>query len=354
MTAALAATVGLPAKLLQARTEMLSVLVDELNHSGMAYCLLSGYENFPQAGESDIDFMVQPRHARRVVLVLQSVTRRCGAMLVQAMQHETGAWYLVLAKPVAGGVAYLHPDCTADYRRNSRLWLRADEVLAQPRRLADFYLPAVPDEFLYYLIKKVLKQDFTEQHLRRLRELYAVSPDECSQRMRRFWPANRVRTVVPALLESDIWRMRWYLPSLLAELLTAPPIERLSARIAQWAREWQRRASRVAHPTGLSIAIRGGSSAQRSELATALERNLRPAFRRTFVMGDDGATHAIWRWKARVRSTLVIRQMASSPTTFFARDHICYDFLQTSPDVETATRTALKWMAARLQTRLGL
>src|SRR5271169_4249264 len=143
MTAALAPTVGLRANVAQARAEMLSVLVDELNHSGVAYCLLSGYENFPQAGESDIDFMVQPRHAARVVPVLGAVTRRCAAMLVQALQHETTARYYVLARQLPGGVAYLHPDCTTDYRRDGRLWLRANEVLTGRRRLLNFYVPAV-------------------------------------------------------------------------------------------------------------------------------------------------------------------------------------------------------------------
>jgi hypothetical protein len=103
----------------------------------------------------------------------------------------------------------------------------------------------------------------------------------------------------------------------------------------------------------LSIAIRGGGSSQRSELAAALERNLRPAFRRTVVVGEDGATPAMWRWKARVRSTLVIRQSPSSTPSLFARNQICFDFTQTSPDVETATTATLQWMGRRLQNRLG-
>ncbi len=353
MTAALAATVGLRANVAQARAEMLSALVDELNQSRVFYCLLSGYENFPQAADSDIDFMVHPAYAPRVVSLLRAVTCRCRAQLVQALQHETGAWYFVLARTVPGGVAYLHPDCTTDYRRDGRLWLRADEVLTSRRRLLNFYVPSVADELLYYLIKKVLKLEFTAEHLHRLRDLYLRSPEDCAERMRRFWPPKTVRAVVSALSENDVWQMHWHLPSLLTELLASPPIERLSARTAQWARECQRRTSRVAHPTGLSIAIRGGDSSQRSELAAALERNLRPAFRSTVVMSEDEATHALWRWKARVRSTLVIRQLPSSPPNLFARDQISFDFSQTSPDADSATTATLQWMARRLQHRLG-
>ena len=131
--------------------------------------------------------------------------------------------------------------------------------------------------------------------------------------MTRVWPAKTVRTVVSALLENDLWRLRWNLPSLSAELHASSLIEPLSARTTQWAREWKRRVSRVAHPTGLTIVIHRGNASQRPELATALETNLRPAFRRTVVIGEDSAMHPLRRWHAMMRSTLVIHQRASSP-----------------------------------------
>ena len=353
MTAALAPTPVERNEVALARAELFSALVDELNRSAVPYCLLSGYENFPDVGDSDIDFMVQPGDEARVVPVLQSVARRRGALLVQALQHETGACYFVLAKPVADGVAYLHPDCTTDYRRDGRLWLRADEILRGRRRFLNFYVPASADEFLYYLIKKVLKLDFTAQHLQHLRDRYERSPQECTKRMTRFWPAKTVRTVVSALLENDLWRLRWNLPSLSAELLASPLIEPLSARATQWAREWKRRVSRVARPTGLTIVIHGGNASQRPELAAALETNLRPAFRRTVVTGDDSSVRALHRWHAMVRSTLVIRHRASSPPGLFAPNQICFDLAEAPLNVRSATEAALHWLSRRLQNRVA-
>jgi hypothetical protein len=353
MTAALAPTPVERSAIAEARAEMFSALIDELNHSRAPYCLLSGYESFPDAGDSDIDFMVHPAHCARVVPVLQSVTRRCGALLVQALHHETGAWYFVLAKPVADGVAYLHPDCTTDYRRDGRLWLEADAVLRGRRPFLNFYVPAVADEFAYYLIKKVLKHDFTAQHLQRLRDLYARSPQECTVRMTRFWPAKTARNIVAALLQDDLWRLRWNLPSLSAELLASPPIEPLSARAAHWATECVRRASRVANPTGLTIVIHGGNPPQRSELTAALETNLRPAFRRTFVTCEGSAVHAVHRWYATLRSTLVIRQRASSPPGVFVRNQLSIDMTDAPPTARSATDAALRWLARRLRDRIG-
>ena len=353
MTAAPASAVGGYGAVAEARAEMLSALVDELNLSGIAYCLLSGYEGFPKAGDSDLDFMVQPRQSGRVVPILRAVARRCGAALVQAIQHETEACYYALAKPAQNAVAYLHPDCTTDYRREGRLWLRAEELLAGRRRLAEFYVPAAADELLYYLIKKVLKHDFTAQHLRRLRDLYAIAPEECSARMRQFWPAKSTLTVVRALQENDLWQLRWYLPLLTAELLSSPPVEGWPGRPAQRAREWRRRAARVVHPTGLSIAVSGGSSTQRAELAAALERNLRGAFRRSVVIHEGGQAGAMWQWAARVRSTLVVRKMDSVPTGLLTRDQECFNISEALPDVETATNMVLQRLKRRLEKRLS-
>ena len=66
-------------------------------------------ENYPDAGDSDVDFMVRPQDAGTIAGLLREVARRTDALLVQAIQHETTAWYFVLAKQVGGAVAYLHP-----------------------------------------------------------------------------------------------------------------------------------------------------------------------------------------------------------------------------------------------------
>ena len=39
------------------------------------------------------------------------------------------AAYFVLAKQQRDVVAFVHPDCTTDYRRQRTLWMSADELL---------------------------------------------------------------------------------------------------------------------------------------------------------------------------------------------------------------------------------
>ena len=151
---------------------MLTAFLEQMNAEQIPYCLLNGFQGYPEVIASDVDFMVRSRDSKRVAPMLLEVARRCGALLVQAIRHETGAWYFVLAKQEGSAVAYLHPDCSTDYRRDGRLWLAADEVLKNRQRYKTFFVPSIADEFLYYLSKKILKQRITEPELQRIGALY--------------------------------------------------------------------------------------------------------------------------------------------------------------------------------------
>ena len=45
----------------RARAEMFAAFVGELNRAEVPYCLLSGYENYPDPNDTDVDFMVGPQ-----------------------------------------------------------------------------------------------------------------------------------------------------------------------------------------------------------------------------------------------------------------------------------------------------
>jgi hypothetical protein len=332
----------------RARAELFATFVDELNGAVVPYCLLSGYESYPEPGDSDVDFMVGPQDGAKVLGMLQAAAGRIGALLVQAMQHETTAQYFVLAKQVGSSVAYLHPDCSTDYRRDGRLWLRSSDVLPRRRRLGNIFVAAKPDEFLYYLIKKILKQEIDESQLQRLRRLYVACPEECCARMRRLWPEKQVSAVTSAILSGDVRGMQWSLPSLRVGLLTSRKMEKLRGRSVQQFRELRRRATRVMRPTGLSIAISGASAGHRDELARGLEMNLRPAFRRTHMVDENEFSFASSTWTAKVRSTLVIRKCASSAGMLFARNQIHFNLSESVPSLEAATRISLRWLANRV------
>ena len=336
----------------RARSVLFVEFIRGMNSEGIPYCLLSGYERYPLAADSDIDFMVRPEDRARILPLLQEVASRCGALLVQAIQHETSACYYVLAKQVGNKVVYLHPDCTTDYRRNGRLWLRASEVIRNHRRLGPFFLPAVADEFQYYLLKKVLKQQITEAEFQRLATLYVSHPEECCERLRRFWAKKTSAAIVSALVTHHCHWILLHLGDLLTELRQSAPQETRRLRVVQFFGEWRRRIRRVCHPTGFSVCVCGGNGAQRSELAAQLERNLRPAFRRTKVLEEEphrlrvAASLAI----SKMKSTLIVGNSPAKAQRWNTSNQIGFDLsLGSRVTVETATRLVLEAISKRLE-----
>ena len=339
------------------RPELFAEFIRGMNRSGIPYCLLSGYESYPFVIDSDVDFMVSPQDGLRIKPLLHEIANHCGGLLVQAIQHETSACYYVLAKQVADEVAYLHPDCTTDYRRNGRLWLAADEVIRNRRRFRTFFVPAVADEFQYYLIKKILKQHISDSGLRRIAALYLVRPAECCERLRRLWTKETTGRLVSALVRGDVGWMEHHLGNLLEELCRSVPCESHYLRSIHRFRDCHRRMNRAFHPTGLCARVSRGSSAQRSYLSAALERNLRSAFRRTKIIaeGQSGGVRApVSVLLSKVRSTLVIREASTPARRWFTQDEVSFDLSDKGhPTVESATRMVLEAMANRLQRRIG-
>ena len=309
---------------LHLRSDLLSAVIDQFNRAELPYCILSGYQEYPDRIPSDVDLMVRPADMPRMSTLLTQAAERCGARVLQAIQHETSACYFVLAKEGGRQIGFFNPDCCSDYRRRARLWLPADAILAARRPYKNFYLPSVRDEFIYYLIKKILKRSMHACHLRRLHGLYQRAPQDCGRWLCRFWSARTADALKQALVEQDL---SWFVSNsefLLSELEASCPVERPLARFASGLRRIAVSLRRILQPTGMCVIVAGEDKAQAWKIATALQQSLDPAFRWTSaVQGVPeqtcGGPHLARRLRilklpglalkirlARLRSTLVI------------------------------------------------
>ena len=309
------AQVGASAQPSHVRSDLFAAVIAQLNAVELPYCVLSGHEKQSENSSSDVDFMVHPRDMHRIAPLLARAARDAGGRLIQAMRHETSACHFVIAKDDGSEIGYFDPDCTADYRKQGRLWLSAEEVLARRRRFRNLYVPAVPDEFTYYLIKKVLKQSVADFQLRRLLHLYQRDPGNCRAEIEKFWSVSTVRAVEKAFMASDLGWLQSHLPALLTELQSSAPVEGLGRRVAQQFHDGIRILRRAVHPTGMIVLVCASGGEQRSAIASALAQRLSPAFRRTAKVEHDPKSAvaltssfqlAIKILAVRVRSTLVV------------------------------------------------
>jgi hypothetical protein len=269
---------------LHLRSDLFSAVIDQFNRAELPYCILSGYEEYPDRVPSDVDFMVRPADMSRMSALLTQAAERCGARVLQAIQHEISACYFVLAKEGGRQIGFLNPDCCSDYRRRGRLWLRADPILAARRPYNNFYVPSVRDEFIYYLIKKILKRSMHACHLRRLHGLYQRASQDCRDWLHRFWSAHTANALEQALVEQDL---SWFVSNnefLLSELEASCPVERPLARLVSGLRKVAASLRRILQPTGMCVIVAGEDKAQARNIGAALQQSLEPAFRWTSAL----------------------------------------------------------------------
>ena len=326
------------------RRELWRAVVQALNSSGIPYCLLGSSEDAGERAGCDMDFAVRPQDEPKVPQLLASAAASRGAHLVQAIRHEISATYFAIARQQGSEVAVLNPDCATDYRRRRRLWIRADELLAEHSFGGGFCRPTREREFQYYLLKHVLKQSAGKRQWQKLLELHGGA-NRCAA-MTGFWSEATLRQIDLALLRRD---HRWFeeqLPRLLRELEASPFLESFSGRAKASTTDAARAIERILHPTGVLVAVNGGDRQQREEMARLLANQLAPAFRRRLVCDRLSPLTVL---PSLIRSTVVVYTGDSFPLLGWAGAlRVTYD---TNLSLQKNTASAVGALIVHLERR---
>ena len=260
------------------RSRVGSLLISKLSSECKAYCILSGYEQFPRSFDTDIDFMVDPTDFNRLPSIVNALAQETGTRLFQSVQHELSARAYFLVSQSGSKLAVVQPDSTSDYRHFGSLWLRADEVLAGRRWHANgFWIPAPAHEFIYYLIKRLNKRDFTAQHGLKLHRLYEEDPQGSDQQLARFWSGEKKRAL-SSMAASDRWTdLQANLDSFRDELMRNTA-ESFLQKIGSSKGRMSHFIDRIVRPTGAWIAFMGPDGCGKSSVIEAVADQFAPIF----------------------------------------------------------------------------
>ncbi len=203
------------------------------------------------------------------------------AVLVQCLQHEATAYYLVLALRGLGSERqFLALDVSSDYRRNGRIFYGGEELLASRRREGSVWAPSPALEFGCYLVKKVAKRSLDEAHGRRLSVLYGMDPAGCEREVARFWDPPSLDLIVEAARSGRWDAVRGCLADLRRRLIGPGSRGALRSSVEYWSSESVRRVHRWRSATGVHVVLLGTDGAGKSTTSAALEDTMAPAFRR--------------------------------------------------------------------------
>jgi thymidylate kinase len=267
------------------RWYMAQHLFDFLERYGIAHCVVGDTRCYPETIPSDVDIVVPREVFPEIPRMMAQFCLERDVRLVQLIRHEQTAAYFVLSwVGHSGELRFLAPDICSDYFRGGRQLLAADEILAQRGMATDdagepkgFYVPPAPVQFIYYLLKKIDKQELNDDHGEYLSARWGEDPSCAWSETCRFWPRpDDARLIAHAAATNDWSAVRGALPRLRRALHRGVPFSLRGAL-----GEWCRRAARVLRPTGLVMVVLGPDGCGKSSVINRMLDELAPVFRRT-------------------------------------------------------------------------
>jgi thymidylate kinase len=265
-------------------SQILIGVFETLERADIPYCVLHGYESYPQRIVSDVDCMISTRlHPHQ----LAALFHKDNGTSLDADLICFRDYYFVLAGRDADHLpCYLALDLSIDYALGAFSFYSGREVIESRRRHSQFWTPAPHVEFGCYLVRKIAKMQLGDDQGRRLASLYAQDPVGCQQQIARFWGAGGIALIVSAASSGD-WRpVRRRMRRLNAEMRTRAVLRHPWHSIEHWSRRIGQQVRRAISPAGgLTVVFLGPDGAGKSSVIEALPRDLAGAFARTTCYG---------------------------------------------------------------------
>ncbi|HKA39374.1 MAG TPA: hypothetical protein VKD25_06375 [Burkholderiales bacterium] len=267
------------------RCHVAQALFRFLERNGMVYCVVGDVRAYPETITSDLDIVVEQKAFSAVPRLVARFAHELGIHVVQWIRHEQAASYFVIAwARDSGGFGFLALDFCGDYYRGGRRLLAADEILAGRGPATDgrgreqgFQVPAAHMQFIYYLLKKVDKQELDPAQGEFLSDRWHADPGGALGGIVRYWPdVDDADLISRAAGDNEWFLVRGMLPRLRRALRRSAP---LSAAAAFG--ELKRRAERVLRPTGMTVAVIGPDGSGKSSVIELVMADLAPVFRGT-------------------------------------------------------------------------
>lgn len=263
------------------RPALLEQVTTCFEHEQIPYSIVGDTRSLPDQIDSDVDMVVSQQRIHQIPALLARCCRSTQTRLVQVIPHEQTAYFCVLARQDhQGNLHFLQADICGDYYRQGKLFLTADELLAQRMEATDaagrskgFMVPAPAGEFMYYLLKKIDKQQLNDRQAHHLSRQWRQDPEGVNANLARFWPSAACQLIAAAAKQNNWHPVQARLPELQQALH-----QNLSFSFRAIFQEGKRLVNRVNTPTGLMLTLLGPDGSGKSTVGKKLLKDLAPAF----------------------------------------------------------------------------
>ncbi len=258
-------------------------IFETLDRAEIPYCVLHGYETYPQRITSDADCMISAGvHPHRLAALFHANRGAIGAELVCCK----GYYFVFVGRNSDHTPCFVVLDLSVDYELDGLKFYSGRKIVESRRRHDQFWIPAAELEFGGYLVRRIGKAQLNDEQARRLSALYRQGPAACQQQIAHFWGTARGALIARAANSGNWGEVRRSLRSLATEMRLRQIWRHPYYAIGSWSRRLGRRVRSVCWPEGgLCVAFLGPDGAGKSSVIKAVPNALAGAFNRTTCYG---------------------------------------------------------------------
>lgn len=273
----------------EAAGQILLRVCETLDKAGVRYCMLHGYENYPQQIGSDVDILIdQGVTPDELAKLLRNNRTQIGADIVS----RRGYCVVLAAK---GAPAFLCLDFTTHPDVNGLRFCDGSTVLTGRRRHGWFWIPEVSTEFGCYLARTIAKGSLDERKEMRLQELYSQDPARCERQIENFWSGTSQAVIAAAARSGDWRKVRADLSEFQTELMRSIASMSPGAYFGAKAKRMLGWLGNIWRPQGISVVLLGPDGAGKSSIVDGLPPRVSDVFARSYCWGFAPPLHRLFR-----------------------------------------------------------
>lgn len=256
--------------------EVFNFLMDKFEVRNINYVILHSYQHLPERFDSDIDIAINVEKIANAIKLLDELLKRTGWRVVQYWRHE----YYAADCVISNDKEFLQVDFCTHYERNGRIVLSVQELVRKRLKYNNFYIPVAETEFVYILVKKILKKKFSDGSKEQLTILWnsmsAQEHEAVQKSLSRFLSEDRIENIT-AYIKTGRYD-NFDIVSVHQELLRKTSEFKANLRYAFF--DCRRKIERILHPTGVFVVLLGTDGAGKTTIAEELKARSMVAYRR--------------------------------------------------------------------------
>lgn len=173
-----------------------------LTESGLDYCVQNGYENMPDSFPTDVDIFYRHASEKGLDRIVRKAAASAHLEVVQkiAMGYYHYVYWLTPELPEPGFQLELDFQSELSKRSMPHYYI-PDKLLDRKRLLRGFYVPGPVDEIQYTILRRTVKHNFEDKHLKVVQTAFNTNPNEIEKALRQEIPQDIVNRVI-AIIKS--------------------------------------------------------------------------------------------------------------------------------------------------------